>query len=283
MLEFVTKNSGTLIKTIQKQAPTLNYNIILKTLRKKDVKVNDKRVSTDVMLNVGDNIKVYVNIQTKVDVPIVFEDENILVVNKPTGVEVVGNENDLVNLLKSDGKIVFPCHRIDVNTSGLVMFAKNETSEKIVLDAFRNKTIKKFYVAWVCGKLKTKSETLNAHLTKDANNSHVVVTNKKTSDSKPITTIYNVMEELNSTSLILVQIPTGRTHQIRAHFAFIGHPIVGDEKYGDKVFNKKFGAKKQCLSAIRLQFDFGNSALSYLNGKVLEVDYSWKRFLDKDR
>lgn len=283
MKEFVVKTPNTLIKTVLKEIPVLNYNLVLKTLRKKDIKVNGTRVNKDVMLNVGDRVQVYANTEVKINIVRVYDDDNILIVNKPTGVEVVGNENDLVNLLKTEGVTVTACHRIDVNTEGLVLLAKNQMAENIIFDAFKNKTIKKYYLAWVSGKLNKKSDTLNAYLQKDANNSLVKIFNTLKPEAKPITTSYKVLEEYNTTSLLLVQIPTGKTHQIRAHLSFIGHPIVGDEKYGDKLVNKKFGLKKQCLTAIKLELNFGNSKLSYLNGKTFETNCTWLKYVSKDK
>ena len=220
---------------------------------------------------------------TKNTLDVIYEDDNILIVSKPTGVEVIGNDNDLINILKQEGTIVYACHRIDINTEGLVLLAKNETSLNIILDAFKQKSITKQYVAWVKGKFNIKSQTLNAHLKKDANNSQVFVFDCKGENTKPIATIYNVVEEYNSTSLLSIQIPTGRTHQIRAHMAFVGHPIIGDEKYGDKETNKKFALKKQCLTAEKLILNFGDSKLSYLNGKQFKTEVNWLKHTEKDK
>ncbi len=283
MKEFVVKSQGSLIKVVQKEMPQLNYNIILKTLRKKDIKVNGKRVNKDIEVKVGDVVSVYAFISEAPKINRVFEDDNILIVNKPTGIEVVGNENDLVNILSGEGVNVIACHRIDVNTEGLVLFAKNEMAEKIITNAFKNKTINKYYLAWVNGKPLKKTDVLNDYLLKDADNSQVKIFKTKVNNSKPITTIYSVIEEYNSTSLLKVQIPTGKTHQIRAHLSFIGHPIIGDEKYGEKSVNKKFNLKKQCLTAVKLELNFGNSKLSYLNNKTIETNCSWLKYVVKDK
>jgi 23S rRNA pseudouridine955/2504/2580 synthase len=284
MQQYVSQSNTSLIKSVLKQFPQLNYNLVLKTLRKKDIKINGKRTNKDCEVFVGDNIQVYVDFESfKPKIVRVFEDDNILIVSKPTGVEVIGNDNDLINILKQEGTIVYACHRIDINTEGLVLLAKNETSLNIILDAFKQKSITKQYVAWVKGKFNIKSQTLNAHLKKDANNSQVFVFDCKGENTKPITTIYNVVEEYNSTSLLSIQIPTGRTHQIRAHMAFVGHPIIGDEKYGDKETNKKFALKKQCLTAEKLILNFGDSKLSYLNGKQFKTEVNWLKHTEKDK
>ena len=282
MKQFEVTQSSTLIKSIQKEIKELNFNQISACLRKKDVKVNGKRVNKDVALNAGDVVQVYYNAETpKVDR--VYEDENILIVSKPTKVEVIGNDDDLVHRLAREGVVATPCHRIDVNTAGLVIFAKNAEAEKIVLQAFKDKTLKKYYLAWVDGKFTKPADTLTAYLTKDADNATVKVHKSQLPNSKQIITNYEVVEEFNSSSLLKVEIPTGRTHQIRAHLAFVGHPIIGDEKYGNKAVNKKFSLKMQCLTAVKLVLNFGEGNLSYLNGKQFETTCAWLNHTQKDK
>lgn len=258
----------------------LSLNMLYKALRKKDIRVNNVRVSQNVIVHTGDQIKVYIsdeqlekNSHFEIDIDIVYEDEHICVVNKPANIEVTG-ENSLTTLLEKQKLFIKPCHRLDRNTTGLVLFAKDEDSLNILLDKFKNHEIEKHYKAKVVGIPTKKQATLTAYLFKDAKKSLVYISDTPKKGYEKIVTSYQVIEEnkKENTSILDVTLHTGKTHQIRAHLAHIGHPILGDGKYGNHDMNKKFGLKFQQLTSYSLTFHFKSESgvLSYLNGRKVE-------------
>ena len=249
--------------------PNLAKNTFYKALRQKDIRINgDDKLS----VYIADNL-----LFPSINLEIIYEDDNILIVNKPNNIEVVG-ENSLTNLInkKFSSNNIMPCHRLDRNTTGLVLFAKNKEALDILFNKFKNHEIKKFYRALVYGIPKVKNARLEAFLFKDTKNSIVYISDTFKKGYQKIITSYKVLEEFpNNTSLLDVEIETGKTHQIRAHLAHIGYPIVGDGKYGINSVNKKLGYKYQQLCSYKLQFCFSSNSgiLSYLNNKIIELKY----------
>lgn len=260
--------------------PNLAKNTFYKALRQKDIRINGKRINTDCTIYVDDKLSVYIAdnlLFPSINLEIIYEDDNILIVNKPNNIEVVG-ENSLTSLIntKFSSNNIMPCHRLDRNTTGLVLFAKNKEALDILFNKFKNHEIKKFYKALVYGIPKVKNARLEAFLFKDTKNSIVYISDTFKKGYQKIITSYKVLEEFpNNTSLLDVEIETGKTHQIRAHLAHIGYPIVGDGKYGINSVNKKLGYKYQQLCSYKLQFCFSSNSgiLSYLNNKVIELKY----------
>ena len=252
--------------------PSLDYNAIQKIIRNKDIKVNGKRQSKDIMLNIGDVVQFYFNKEIKF-IDIIYEDDNILIPSKPKELETISDEVSdslLTRLVNQTGLNLYAVHRLDRNTTGLVVFAKNLKTKNELDLALKNRTIEKYYLALVYGHFKEKQDTLIAYLKKDRKNSLVYISNEKLAGYEKIETKYKVLEEYEETSLIEVELVTGKTHQIRAHLAHIGHFVIGDQKYGDSKVNQKFKKKYQCLTAYKIKFHFNkNSVISYLNNKEI--------------
>ena len=258
----------------------LSLNTFHKTLRKKDIRVNGVRVNKDIIVYLNDEVKIYVidEILFKSFSPnIVYEDENILVVNKPSEIEVIG-ENSLAYNLHFNYEFIEPCHRLDRNTTGLVLFAKNKEALNILVEKFKNHEIEKHYRATVFGIPKYEKQTLTAYLFKDNKKSLVYIEDNPKTGYVKIITSYSVLEKniKENYSILDVTLHTGRTHQIRAHLAHIGHPILGDGKYGINQVNKKFGFKTQQLCSYSLKFNFSNDSgiLNYLNTKEIILKYN---------
>lgn len=258
----------------------LSVNTVYKALRKKDILVNDLRIKNNVTLFDGDNVTIYITddyLFKQVNLQVIFEDENIVVVNKPSGIEVVdGNFETLTTILEKQINCpVFPCHRLDRNTSGLVLFAKTEKTLNILLEKFKTKEISKFYKCKVYGIPKKASATLEAYLFKDNKKSIVYIYNKPKTGTVKIITSYKVLETdlKQNIATLEVKLHTGKTHQIRAHLSHIGHPIIGDGKYGKNEINKKFNKDTQELFAYKLVFNFKTDAgiLNYLNKKEINL------------
>ena len=273
-------NNKKLNKFLQDKIPNLSNSLFYKTLRKKDIKINGKRISENITVYENDVIEVYISdslLEKSIELNTIFEDDNILVIDKPAQIEVTGT-NSLTSLIHKQyancGFLPMPCHRLDRNTTGLLLFAKNQISLDILLEKFRNHEIEKHYLALVYGVPKVKSKTLTAYLFKDSKKSLAYISDEPKKGYSKIITSYSLIEKYsNGTCLLDVEIETGKTHQIRAHLAHIGLPIVGDGKYGNYEINKKFRYKSQELKSYILKFNFTTDSgiLNYLKGKKIKL------------
>lgn len=262
----------------------LNSSLIFKALKQKDIKVNNKRISNNINVFTGDIVCVYISasfLYKTINFDIVYEDENIIILNKPKDIEVINNSNNCITYILQqkytnlEVGFPYPCHRLDRNTSGLIIFAKNKLSLEILNSKFSAKEITKIYKCTVIGILNKKEALLEDYLFKDRKKAIVYISASPKKGYQKIITSYKVLHEdfENNLSILEVKLHTGKTHQIRAHLAFIGHPILGDGKYGNNTINKKFKKKTQELCAYKIYFDFKTDAgiLNYLKNKSFDI------------
>lgn len=291
-----------ILKTFKSMPPPLMYRFI----RQKKIKVNRKRAEQNYMLVQGDIIQFFIpeeffaegseefafmKLTPRIDV--IYEDENIMLVNKKVGMIVHSDDDQVVDTLIDHIKAYLYrkgeyepkneqsfapslCNRIDRNTGGIVIAAKNAEALRIINQKIKDNEITKRYLCAAHGTFEEKKGTLHGWLVKNSSTNMVKVykSNQNTPDAKEIITKYNVLKTKNGISLVEVELVTGRTHQIRAHFSSIGHPLLGDGKYGVNREDKKIGYKFQALYSYKITFSFVNddSCLSYLTGKTFSVD-----------
>lgn len=294
-------------KFITKSVPLLPKALMYKYIRIKRIKVNGKRAEISTRLNPGDVVDMYINdeffrkapekydfLKASAKLNIIYEDENIILCDKKIGILSHPDDNEYIDTLigrikrylyekgeykPEDESSFVPSlvNRIDRNTGGIVIAAKNAESLRILNQKMKDRELHKFYLCIVHGELKNKNGLLEGYLVKDESKNKVTVSKKKSDESKEIKTKYRVIDCDGALSLVEVELLTGRTHQIRAHFASIGHPLLGDGKYGTNAQNKKYGYKKQFLYSYKLVFDFITDAgvLEYLNHKEFTVEDVW--------
>ena len=307
MKEFQIKKNDAgqrLDKFLTKAVKGLPISLMYKYIRTKKIKVNRARTEQKYMLQEGDIVQLFIkdeffdspekddsalaSITPKLTV--VYEDENIILCNKRPGVLVheddEGKDNTLIMHIKAylyqkgeynpeDEQSFAPalCNRIDRNTGGIVIGAKNAEALRVMNEKIKNDEISKFYYCVVHGKMPKKADTLTGFLLKDSDKNQVKIFDKQVKGSKNIITKYKVVSEKSGMSLLEIDLVTGRTHQIRAHMSYIGHPLVGDGKYGVNKDDRARGYKYQALYAYRLRFDFDDDsgALGYLKGKEVKL------------
>lgn len=278
-----------LISYILNIFPSLSKASIYKALRNRDIRVNSEKINKNVILNPSDKLDIYISDNILFNLPkhidIVYEDDNIIIAYKPQGI-LSNNENKSQNqnfneptfedLIKNLYKEAVICHRLDRNTSGLIIFAKNNKAYKELLDAFKTGSINKEYIAYVCGSdFKKTHERLEKYILKDKKSGYSKIYDYNVQNSQKIITEYFVLD-INKEfdySILKVIIHTGKTHQIRAQLKAINHPIIGDPKYGKNEINKKFKVYKQLLFAVSYSFNFNpNSCLYYLNEQNIHLN-----------
>lgn len=271
MKKFTAKKQNKLSAALMGEYGRIPYGALCKIFKNKDVKVNGKRVSEDIVLNAGDVVECYyIGFDDKKDeLKVLYLDENVLVIDKPQSID----SDKTFERVKEGYSSAYYCHRLDTNTSGVMVFALNEKAYEEILRAFKERTFEKHYVAEVYGKFDKKQGILSDYLIKDADKSIVKIVKNKSDGAKPVKTEYKVIKEKEESSIVDVKLLTGRTHQIRAHFAYYGHFVIGDGKYGDERINARFHKHKQCLQAYKIVFHFKEGDyLYYLDGKTVECE-----------
>lgn len=288
-------------KFLLKAVPGLPKTLMYKFLRTKHIKLNGKKAEISTRLQPGDRLTFFISdeffvkddprlfMRAKPEVRVVYEDENILLADKPSGLIVHEDDGEavdtLINRVKHylvdkgeydpDGEASFApalCNRIDRNTQGIVIVAKNAQSLRLLNECIKNRELHKFYLCLLKGVPQPKEAELTHFMRKDEKENKAIVYNKPVPGGKTMITRYRVLRSYKKAALCEVELKTGRTHQIRAHMAYIGCPLVGDGKYSDNRLERTLGFESQALCSYKLIFDFKDScALSYLNGRVFTV------------
>lgn len=274
------KKSEKLIKFLIHNIQCVSFSSAQKLLRLGKVKVNGKRVKENISLNTNDEIIVFVENSNKPTVEIIYSDDNILIVNKPYGIECAKRDKSSENTISLEeicaeynGIIV---HRLDRLTEGIVVLARNVDIARKFESYFKNGKIDKYYKALVHGNVSDEGIKV-AYLKKDSRNSKVTISDIEKPDYKKIITEYHVISK-NKNSLVDIKLHTGRTHQIRGYFSHIGHPVFNDTKYSN--FTSFNDYKGYFLTSYRIKFNLDDE-LSYLNDLNIEITPSWLKYIDK--
>ena len=308
MREFtIHKNDADqrLDRFLLKAVPLLPASLAQKYIRLKHIKVNGARAERDYRLREGDRLQLYLNDEffeapseenvyltiANPKLHILYEDENILLLDKPAGLVVHADEGEKVNTLvnhmlaylyqkrewKPREENAFTpalCNRIDRNTGGIVIAAKNAEALRVLNEKIRERELSKFYLCICLGRPEPPKGRIECFLRKDSKTNTVRVYHHPVPDGRSAVTLYETLETRDRLSLVEVELLTGRTHQIRASFADMGHPLLGDGKYGVGSVNRRYGEAQQALYSYRLRFDFPTDAgiLNYLRGREFIAD-----------
>ena len=316
MKEFIINqnDSGQRVdKFLQKAVKRLPQSLMYKYLRTKRIKLNGKKCEISTKLQLGDKMELYINdeffdesienefMAAPANLNIVYEDENILLIDKKNGIVVHEYDEQTVDTLINRVKhYLFDkgeynpieessfapslCNRLDRNTGGIVIAAKNAESLRILNQKIKDRELEKRYLCVTVCPPPKDWDTATAYLEKDEVKNQVFVSDKKTPKNKTIITKYKVLAKKGGLALLDVDLITGRTHQIRAHLAHLGCPILGDGKYGLNAINKEYNVKTQALYSYKLTFKFTSDSgiLSYLDSKSFEIEDIWfiSKFFD---
>ncbi len=267
-------------RLIRRYFPELPERSVRAAFLRRDVKLDGKRVPKETAAKAGQELRIYLpDEEEETPLEIIYEDGDVLLVNKPAGISVEPDGKGGTTLTELCGKHVreknadaFPpaaCHRLDNQTCGLCLFAKNEKALDILQQAFRDRSLEKRYECLVRGIPKPPRAECRAWLIKDARAGRVRIADRPEEGARPIATEYETLEA-GAVSRLRVHLITGRTHQIRAHLAALGHPVLGDDVYGDREFNRSRKTRSLRLCAVSLKLDTGGR-LPELDGKLFEI------------
>lgn len=294
-------------KFLAKAFRLLPPSVMYKEIRRKNIKLNGKRCEISTRLCEGDVLALYVKDEFLEEtapvydfltagrrLDVVYEDENLLLLNKETGLLVHPDENEYRDTLigrvqrylyekgeyRPDEEASFApalVNRIDRNTCGIVIAAKNAEALRILNERLKAREIHKFYLCVVDGQMPKAEDTLTAFLQKNEAQNRVYISDRAKEGTRTIATRYRVLEQRAGLSLLEIELLTGRTHQIRAHLASMGHPLMGDGKYGTNARNRGSGFHTQALCSYKLTFGFTSPTglLDYLNGRTFQIDDAW--------
>lgn len=286
---------------ISEQFPLIRQGALNKFVRQNKIKINGKKAVPAQKLEKGDVVSLYLDDEyflqpnkdnafmfANANVEILYEDDNLFVVNKPSGISVISDDwqefDTLSNRIKHyyfkngiEGYIPQLCHRIDTGTSGIVVLAKNDKALNFMFELFRDKQLKKKYVCAVKNNPKIKDGVYKAFLTKNSKRGFVTVSDKPLNNaSQNIETGIKTLAVNNGYKLMDINLFTGRTHQIRAHMAHLGMPVLGDSKYGDNNLNRKLKLKYQLLCSCYLKFGkVDDKDFEYLSYKEIICPTPW--------
>lgn len=265
---------------IRRFLPEIPPHVLRACFQHRDVKLDGKRVKPDARVCTGQQILVYCMEPAAPPVDVVYEDADVLLINKRAGVSVEPDDKGGASLVELAHKYLLakdasaapprPCHRLDNQTCGLTLLAKHERAEEILLRAFKERTMDKRYICLVRGMMKPPAATCKAYLIKDAAAARVTILDHPAPGARSIATAYETLES-GPISRLRVHLLTGRTHQIRAHMAALGHPLLGDDVYGDRAFNRLHHARRLMLCAASLTLETGGE-LPQLDGRTFTID-----------
>lgn len=279
-MKITVKTPDKLIKFLIHNIQGLSFGQTQKLLRKGDIKVNNKRIRENINVNIGDEIDIYLPVKAKPTLDILYEDDNIIIINKPAGIECATRDKSSENTYSIEELFeetkIYIVHRLDRLTEGLLILAKNKEVAQELEEIFRTRQVSKYYMAGVNDNCDLNG-IYTAYLCKDSNKAIVKITNSPTPNSKEIITEFSVVQRYDKYSLLDIKLHTGRTHQIRAHLKFLGYPIINDSKYGQTLSSVNYNG--YFLTSYKLEFNIVGR-LKYLNDKVFEISPSWLKYLE---
>lgn len=285
ILNYKVEKESQTVNNILKQNLDISSRLFSKLINNKLVKVNGQIFDTRNIVHKNDIISIDLNypednsniIPTNMNLNIIYEDDSFIILNKPAGIAVHPSFSHFNDTLSNGLKFYFdkinlhkkirPVNRLDLNTSGLIIFAKNEYVQETLIKQMNNKTLKKEYLAVVCGKLSLKKGTINKPIARKENS---IIERCISNNGKQAITHFEVLQEYDTFSLIKCVLETGRTHQIRVHFASINHPLLGDDLYG----SKSDLIDGQALACYKLSF-YHTISKNYLSFKLNDCPFEF--------